>query len=602
MFRFENSEYLYLLIALVPLLIWMIYAEKSRRKQRNKLIEKKLFNKIVPEFNPRSHWLRNILISLTFVFAILALANPQWANKREKVKVQSSDIFIALDISRSMLGQDISPNRLERSKKTIEKLIDKLKGNRIGLIFFAGDAFMKMPLTTDYAAAKLFVKSADPDLIENQGTAIEEAINIAEKGFDEKEKHQRAMVIISDGEDHDGDAINKAKEAHKNGLVIFAIGVGTSKGAFIPYKNRYGVEQYKKDENGNYIKSKLNEELLNEIADVGGGKYYSILEGDKIIENIAGQLEKIEKREVEQRSFTHYDSFFQYFLFLAILALILTFIITDSKLRMNGIKKTLTIMIFLFVAFNLSAQSGHKLRLDADKLYTKEKYEDAEIKYKKALEKENEYKGNFNLGNTLYKENRYEESAEAYEKALKETGDSLIRSKIYHNLGNSYFQQKKYDKSLENYKQALRLNPVDQNTRKNLAIVKQIIKQQQKQKQKQKQQQKQKNNKNNKDQKDQQNKDKQQNNKDKQNQNNKDKQNQNKENKDKQNENKQDSLKNNQDQQQQMGQDSTQNMPDSLKMTKEELIKLLKAIENDDKEIQKRIRKRGQSKKRDKDW
>ncbi|HHH55138.1 MAG TPA: VWA domain-containing protein, partial [Bacteroidetes bacterium] len=275
MFRFENSEYLYLLVLLIPIILWAIYAERLRINKRNKLVDATIFNKILPSFNKKAHHTRNILIIFVFFFSIIALANPQWANKREKVKVQSSDIFIALDISRSMLGQDISPNRLEKSKKIIEKLIEKLKGNRIGLIFFAGEAFMKMPLTSDYAAAELFVKTADPDLIENQGTAIEEAINIAEKGFDEKEKHQRAMIIFSDGEDHDGNAIAKAKEAHKNGLVIFTVGVGTTKGAFIPFKNRFGVEQYKKDEKGNYIKSKINENLLNEIADAGGGKYYS---------------------------------------------------------------------------------------------------------------------------------------------------------------------------------------------------------------------------------------------------------------------------------------------------------------------------------------
>ena len=603
MFRFENNEYLYLLIAIIPLLLWMIYSEKSRQKQRNNLIEKQLFDKIVPAYNPKNHWLRNILIILTFIFSIFALANPQWANKREKVKVKSSDIFIALDISRSMMGQDISPNRLEKAKKTIGKLIDKLKGDRIGLIFFAGDAFMKMPLSTDYAAAKLFVISADPALIDNQGTAIEEAINIAENGFDHKETHQRAMIIFSDGEDHDGDAINRVKEAHKNGLVVFTIGVGTTKGAFIPYKNSYGVEQYMKDKNGNYIKSILNEELLNELADMGGGKYYSILDENEIIDNIAAQLEKIEKREIEQRSFKHYDSFFQYFLFFAIISLILTFIISNSKLKMNGlnkkIKNTLSVIAFLFLTFNLPAQSGHKLRLESDKLYTREKYEDAEIKYKKALEKEEEHKANYNLGNALFKQKRYEEAAESYEKALKETSDSLIRSKIYHNLGNSYFQQKKYDKSLEYYKQALRLNPYDSGTRKNLAIVKQIIRQQQQQQQQQnqKQQQKQQN------QKQQQQKDK--NNKDKQDNKNKQEQ-EKKENKQEQQQeqkqDKSDSLKNNQQQQQNLGQDSLKNIPDSLKMTKKEILKLLKAIENDDKEIQKKIRMHGKSKKRDKDW
>ena len=331
MFRFENSEYLYLLIGLIPMVLLFVYSEMKRKKDKNKFIDTPLFDKIMPEYNKKYHWIKNILLLLVFTFSIIALANPQWANKREKVKVQSSDIFIALDISRSMLCQDISPNRLERSKKLIEKLIDRLKGNRIGLIFFAGDAFLKMPLTSDYSAAKMFVKTADTDLIENQGTAIEEAISIAEKGYDENVKHQRAMIIISDGEDHDGNAIAKAKEAHDNGLVIFTIGVGTSKGAYIPYKDRFGVERYKKDEKGNYIKSIINEELLNEIADNGGGRYYSILQGDEILDSVQEQMERIEKREVEQKSFTQYESYFQYFLIFAILLFVLQFFIKEKK-------------------------------------------------------------------------------------------------------------------------------------------------------------------------------------------------------------------------------------------------------------------------------
>jgi Ca-activated chloride channel family protein len=287
----------------------------------------------MPGFNKKIHWIRNIIILLAFAFGILALSNPQWANKREKIKVQSSDIFIALDISQSMLAKDISPNRLERSKKFVENLIEKLKGNRIGLIFFAGDAFMKMPLTSDYAAAKMFIKTANPDLIENQGTAIEEAISIAEKGFDEKMKHQRAMVIFSDGEDHDGNAVEKAKTAHDNGLIIFTVGVGTSKGAFIPFKNRYGVEVYKKDNNGAVVKTTVNEELMNEIADNGGGRFYSILQGDEVLNSIHEQLERIEKREIEQRSFTQYESYFQYFLAIAILLFIIQFFIKESRVK-----------------------------------------------------------------------------------------------------------------------------------------------------------------------------------------------------------------------------------------------------------------------------
>ena len=234
----------------------------------------------------------------------------------------SSDIFIALDISQSMMVQDIPPNRLERAKKLAENLILDLKGNRIGLIFFAGEAFIQMPLTTDYAAALMFLKTADPKQIEAQGTAIVEAIDIADRSFMEDRDHQRAMIIISDGEDHDGEAIKRASDAADDGMTIFTCGVGTSEGDFMPYTNRMGVETYKTDENGNYIKSRVNIELMDAVASAGKGKYYSAVSGESSIDDLVFTLERMEKREMEQRSFTAYESYFQYFLLIAILLLV----------------------------------------------------------------------------------------------------------------------------------------------------------------------------------------------------------------------------------------------------------------------------------------
>lgn len=257
---------------------------------------------------------------------VIALSNPQWATKREKVKAMGSDVFIALDISQSMMVKDIPPNRLERAKKLVEQMILELKGNRIGLIFFAGEAYIQMPLTADYAAALMFLKSANTGQIASQGTAIVEAIQIADNSFSEDRDHQRALVIITDGEDHDGEAVAKAKEVYEMGMHVFTYGVGTADGDFVPYTNRMGVETYKMDRDGEYVRSKVNIQLLDEIASAGGGKYYSILGGESTVEDLVSQLENIEKREMEQRSFTAFDSYFQYFLIFGILFLVLEFV------------------------------------------------------------------------------------------------------------------------------------------------------------------------------------------------------------------------------------------------------------------------------------
>lgn len=332
MFRFEHISFLYGLLLVPVVLILMLWAYRNMQAQRKKLADLNLFKRLLPKWKQTHWWVRFSLIILIITLMVLSLSNPQWATKREKVKVMSSDIIIALDISQSMMVEDIPPNRLERAKKMAENLILKLKGNRIGLIFFAGEAYVQLPLTSDYAAALMFLKSANPGQIGSQGTAIVEAIDIAEKSFIEEDKHQRALILITDGEDHDGEAIVRAREAHEDGLYIFTYGVGTKEGDFIPYTNEMGVEGYKKDADGNFIKSKVNLELMDAIAEAGGGKYYSVLAGEASADDLAEQLDQIEKREMEQRSFTAYESYYQYFLLAALLLLILEMIWPEKQL------------------------------------------------------------------------------------------------------------------------------------------------------------------------------------------------------------------------------------------------------------------------------
>jgi len=333
MFRFEHTEFLYLLLLLPVVALFMLYRFRQWNKKRKRLSEQKLFKRLLPDYNNRYKWLSFSFTLLILALLIISLSNPQWATKREKVKAMSSDIFIAMDISQSMMVRDIPPNRLERAKKLVERMILELKGNRIGLIFFAGEAYVQMPLTSDYAAALMFLKSANPGQIASQGTAIVEAINIADESFTSDRDHQRALVIITDGEDHDGEAVNRAAAAFEEGMSIFTYGVGTSEGDFIPFTNQMGVESYKKDQNGDYIKSKVNVKLMDDIASAGGGKYYSILAGESTVDDLVDQLERIEKREMEQRSFTAFDSYFQYFLILAIIFLLLEFLWPERSLK-----------------------------------------------------------------------------------------------------------------------------------------------------------------------------------------------------------------------------------------------------------------------------
>ena len=342
MFRFEEIDYLYALAAIPILFILFWFILKFKGKQIEKFASSDLYQKLVPSFSKYREWIKFSLLMLALGLLIVSWANPQWGSKREKVSQKSIDVFVALDISKSMNSRDIKPSRLERAKRFASKLIEELKGERIGLILFAGNAYLQMPLTNDYAAAGLFVNSANSNMAPAQGTAIVDAIDMAEESFGEENEFHKAMIIITDGENHDEEALARAKEANENGLVIYTIGVGTTKGGFIPVQNPQGYNEYKKDERGQFVTSKLNEELLNELAISGDGSYYHINDGDQIFPDIEAKINQLEKKEYEQRSFKEYNSYFQYFLLFGILFLILEFILSNRKnkwLRSDDILK-----------------------------------------------------------------------------------------------------------------------------------------------------------------------------------------------------------------------------------------------------------------------
>ena len=253
MFRFEDIAFLYGGLVIPILILLYLGVLFWRKRSINRLGEKKLIDRLAPDSSRWKMHLKFIFLIFGLVLLILSGANPQWGSKKEKIKAKSADIFIALDISQSMMTEDISPNRLERSKRFVQRLIRALKGERIGLIYFAGNAYLQIPLTLDYAAAELFVRSANTQQASTQGTAIAEAIEMADLSFIDKDLRQRALVVITDGEDHDEGAVERASQAKQNGTLIYTIGVGTETGGFIPYTIR-GREQYKKDKEGNPVK------------------------------------------------------------------------------------------------------------------------------------------------------------------------------------------------------------------------------------------------------------------------------------------------------------------------------------------------------------
>lgn len=330
MFRFEHSAYLYglLLIPILALLFYVVWM--LRTKRIGKMGDVHLVKRLMPDYSPNKQWIKIGFYLLALTCFVLAWANPQWGTKTEKVKRKSVDVMLALDISESMLAEDISPSRLDRAKRFTQNLIEELRGERIGLILFAGNAYLQMPLTTDYSAAQLFVRSANTSLAATQGTAISDAVDLAERSFAEDNKSHKVLIVISDGENHDQETIERVAEARGNGLITFTLGVGTEQGGQIPAMVA-GRKSYKRDNKGAVINTKLNEVMMNDIAEKGGGAYFNIANGYQIIDVLEDKIANVEKRELEQRVFNEYESYFHYFLAMGLLFLFLEFILTNKR-------------------------------------------------------------------------------------------------------------------------------------------------------------------------------------------------------------------------------------------------------------------------------
>ena len=330
--RLEHPEYLWLFAVLVVLTLTYFWARSKRKKQIQQIGDARLVEQLMPERSKYSNGIRFILMFLAMSCIIIALANPQVGSKQETVKRKGVDIAIALDLSNSMMAEDTKPNRLERSKQFISKLIDKFQNDRVAFVIFAGNAYLQMPLTIDYSAFNLYLKNINTGIIPTQGTAIGDAIMLAENAFDAGEKKHKALIIISDGENHDEEAIEAAKEAHKNGTKIFTIGVGTPKGNPIPIYDKYGQQtDYLKDKDGSIVLSKLNEKMLQEIALNGGGSYYRLTGGNEVIKSIMSIISDMETKEIEEQVYTDYEDQFQFFLFFALVLILIEVFINTKK-------------------------------------------------------------------------------------------------------------------------------------------------------------------------------------------------------------------------------------------------------------------------------
>ena len=334
MFRFGNIEYLWALLLIPVFTVIFIWSRILRRKALRKFGNLSLLSELMPFSSDSRPVLKFVILMLALAFFITGMARPQLGSKLKTVKREGVELIIALDVSNSMMAEDIEPNRLERAKMAISRLIDRLKNDQIGLIVFAGEAYTQLPITSDYNSAKLFLNSINTQIVPVQGTAIGAAINLGIRSFTPNGQGQanKAIIVITDGENHQGDAVTAAQNAAREGIIVHTIGMGLPQGAPIPVISR-GQRDFLRDREGNVVITKLDEQMLEQIATAGGGIYVRANNTQIGLDNLFDEINKMQKNEIESRIYSEYDDRFQYLFAIGLLLLLLEFVILERKNR-----------------------------------------------------------------------------------------------------------------------------------------------------------------------------------------------------------------------------------------------------------------------------
>ena len=488
MFRFESPIYLYLLV-LIPLLALIRYLSyRNQKKRLRKFGEPSLLKALMPDVSRFRPSVKFWILQGALALLIVMLARPQMGTKINHEKRVGIETIIAMDISNSMRAEDIVPSRLDRSKMMVENLVDHFTNDKIGLIVFAGDAFVQLPITSDYVSAKMFLSSIDPSMMASQGTDIARAIEMASHSFTQEEGIGKAIIVITDGEDHEGGAVEAAEAAKKNGMRVYVLGVGSTQGAPIPVP---GTGNYMQDNTGNTVMSALNEDMCKQVAQAGGGAYIHVENNSAAQEQLDNELDKLAKKETSTAVYSEFDEQFQAFGVLALLLLILEICIFDRRnpllkhVSLFG-KRKVAIMLLFLTALSVTAQTDRQYIRQGNKLFRMGDYPNAEVSYRKAIEQNPKNpQASFNLGNALMAQKKDSAAVTQFENASRLETNPLRKAQSFHNIGVICQTHKMYGEAIEAYKSALRLNPNDDETRYNLVLCKHQKQKQDQQKQNQ---------------------------------------------------------------------------------------------------------------------
>jgi tetratricopeptide (TPR) repeat protein len=481
------------LLALVPVLLLYLFYEKWKATRKKSMGDGPLVEMMLRGSSSTRNRLKAGLFMIAIALLAIGLINIQKPVEEAGGGIKGLDVMIALDVSNSMLANDVSPNRLEKARLLASKLIDTLQGNRVGIIAFAGNAYLQLPLTTDITAARLYLQSVSTSLVPNQGTNIYEALQLANESMDRSVQDYKAVVLITDGEELDKNALEAAKELRQSGVVVLTTGVGTAGGATIIT----ATGDVKKDENGKTVISQLNEKLLQELAKETNGSYRLLGETDVTLQSLLAEINSMNQKQVSNASLVNYKSYSHYLIAIAFLLLLLDILLPERVAKRKeksalpavsskAMRATTLLVVLMCSSVASLAQNTKLLLRKANEAYRQKQYETAAKLYGEVLKADpNNATAKYNLGNIAYRQKEYEEAVKKYNEAIEAKTEEETKANAFNNKGLSYVEEKDLQKAIDAFKQSLRENPYDSEVRMNLNKALKEKQQQEQQEQKQ---------------------------------------------------------------------------------------------------------------------
>lgn len=479
---FEDPIYLWWLVLIPILVLLYLLLSVQQKKRLRKFGDSELVKQLMPDVSRWRPLLKFVLMVTALFLLIIVFARPHLGVGSKTEKRSGIETIIAMDISNSMRAKDIEPSRLDRSKMMVENLVDQFSNDKIGLIVFAGDAFVQLPMTSDYVSAKMFLSTIDPSLISTQGTDIAAAIDMAVHSFSQDEGVGKAIVVITDGEDHEGGAVEAAADAKKRGMRVYVLGVGSTDGSPIPDPV---TGHFMTDDAGETVMSALNEDMCKQVAEAGGGAYIHVTNSHAAQEQLDEELDKLAKKEISTEVFNVYEERFVEFALVALLLLVAEVCIMNrkspffSRLRLFGRRKSMLLLLLLISTLGVQAQTDRQCIREGNRLFRSGNYPAAEVQYRKAVEfnKKNP-QAIYNLGNALMAQKKDSMAVEQFERAAQLETNPYRKYLSYHNIGVICQSHQMFQDAIKAYKEALRLNPRDNETRYNLEVCKRQLKRQ----------------------------------------------------------------------------------------------------------------------------